>query len=183
MLELIDEGELSGWMIDLDGQPVPGFSLTLRSTMATAQSVSVVSDQQGFFSVEGFPVGGALFRTNSYPVLTVRGIHVSPEPEEPVTVILDTGRYVLQGRVIDGFGEPVAESSITLGWAFRDNGLRSSSTRKTTTDHNGNFFFTGLGPDLHALQVSAAGFSTVVHTIDVGADPNEIVVELEEDTQ
>jgi hypothetical protein len=183
VLELIDEGELSGWMIDLDGQPVPGFSLTLRSTMATAQSVSVVSDQQGFFSVEGFPVGGALFRTNSYPVLMVQGIRVSAEPEEPVTVILDTGRYVLQGRVIDGFGEPVAESSITLGWAFRDNGLRSSSTRKTTTDHNGNFFFTGLGPDLHALQVSAAGFSTVVHTIDVGADPNEIVVELEEDTQ
>jgi len=71
VLERIEQGELSGWMIDLDGHPVPGFSLTLRSTTATAQSVSVVSDQQGFFSVEGFPVGGALLRTNSYPVLMV----------------------------------------------------------------------------------------------------------------
>ena len=183
VLELIDEGELSGWMIDLDGQPVPGFSLTLRSGTATAQSVNVVGDQQGFFSVENFPVGHAMFRTNSYPILMVQGIRVSAEPEEPVMVILDTGRHVLQGRVIDGFGEPVAAASITLGWAFRDNGLRSSSTRKTTGDENGNFVFTGLGPDLHAMQVSAAGFSTVVQTIDVGADPNEIVVELEEDTQ
>ena len=181
VLEPIHEGELSGWMTDLDGNPVPGFSLTLFSITATAQSVSVVGDQQGFFSVEGFPVGGALFRTNSYPVLMVQGIHVPREPEEPVTVILDTGRHVLQGRVIDGFGEPVAGSSITLDWAFRDNSLRSSSTRITTTDPNGNFFFTSLGPDLHAMQVSAEGFSTAVHTIDVGADRNEIVVELEEE--
>jgi len=168
-------------MIDLDGNPIPGFSLTLHSTVATGQSVSVVSDQQGFFSVAGFLVGGAMLRTNSYPVLMVRGLRVSPEPEEPVTVILDTGRHVLQGRVIDGFGEPVAGSSITLDWAFRDNSLRSSSTRITTTDPNGNFFFTSLGPDLHAMQVSAEGFSTAVHTIDVGADRNEIVVELEEE--
>jgi hypothetical protein len=183
VLELIDEGELSGWMIDLDGNPIPGFSLTLRSTTATAQSVSVVGDQQGFFSVEDFPVGGAHFRTNSYPVLLVRGIRVSPEPEEPITVILDTGLHVLQGRVINLFGDPVAASSITLGWEFSYNGLQNSSTRKTTANQNGNFVFTGLGPGLHAMQVSAAGFSTAVHTIDVGTDPNEIVVELEEETQ
>jgi hypothetical protein len=183
VLEPSEQGELSGWMIDLDGHPVPGFSLTLRSTTATAQSVSVVGDQQGFFSVEGFPVGGALFRSNSYPVLMVQGLRVSPEPEDPVTVILDTGRHVLQGRLIDWLGEPVAAASITLGWAFRDNGLQNSSTRKTTADQNGNFVFTGLGPGLHTMQVSAAGFSTAVHTIDVGNDPNEIVVELEEQTQ
>ncbi len=182
VLEPIDEGELSGWMIDLDGNPIPGFSLTLRSAMATAQSVSVVGDQQGFFSVEGFPVGNALFRTNSYPVLTVQGIHVSPEPEEPITVILDTGLHVLQGRVVNLFGEPVAASSITLGWGISYNGLQNSSTRKTTADQNGNFVFTGLGPGLHAMQVSAAGFSIPVLIIDVGIDPGEIVVKLEEES-
>ena len=182
VLELIEQGELSGWMIDLDGHPVPGFSLTLHSTIATGQSVSVVSDQQGFFSVEGFPVGGALLRTNSYPVLTVQGLRVSAEPEEPITVILDTGRHMLEGWVINGFGLPVAASRITLDWEFRDNGLRNSSARQTTADQNGNFIFTDLGPGLHSMQVNAAGFSTVVHTIDVGADPIEIVVELNDDT-
>lgn len=179
VLELIDEGELSGWMIDLDGHAIPGFPLTLRSNMATAKSVSVVSDQQGFFSVQGFPVGDALLRTHSYPILMVQGIHVSADPEEPVTVILDTGKHVLLGRVIDKFGEPVAASIIILNWEFTINGLRNSSTRKTNADQYGNFVFTGLGPDLHALQVSAAGFSTAVHTIDVGTGPHEIVVVLE----
>ncbi len=183
VLEMIDEGELSGRMIDLDGHPVPGFSLTLRSTIAATHSVNVVSDQQGFFSVEDFPAGGALFRTNSDPVLMVQGIRVSPEPAESVTVVLDTGRHVLQGWVLDRFDAPVAASSITLDWAVRENGLRNSSTRKTLTDQNGNFVFTGLGPGLHSMQVSAAGYNTAALNIDVGIDPMEIVIELEEENQ
>jgi hypothetical protein len=182
-LEPNEESGFSGWMIDLDGNPIPGFSMTLYSTVATGQSVSVVSNQQGFFSVADFPVGGAMFRSKSYPVLMVRGIRVSAEPEEPVTVILDTGTHVLQGWVVDGLGGPVAAASITLDWEFRDSGLLSSSARKTAGDQNGNFVFTGLGPGLHTVQVSAAGFSTAVRTVDVGIDPVEITVELEEAAQ
>lgn len=181
VLEPSERGELSGWMIDLDSNPIPGFSLTLHSAIATGQSVSVVGDQQGYFSVEDFPVGGALFRTNSYPVLTVRGLHVSPEPEEPVTIILDIGSHVLQGQVINEFGEPVAAADITLDWEFRISGLLNSSSRKTTADQNGNFIFTGLGSGLHIMQVSAAGFSIVALAINIGIDPNEILVELEEE--
>ena len=180
VLELTDQGELSGWMIDLDGNPIPGFFLKLHSTIATGQSVSVTGDQQGFFTVKGFPVGGAQLRTNSYPVLTVKGMRVSPEPEEPVTVVLDTGLNVLQGQVINMFSEPVAASSITLMWDFRLNGLLSSSIRKATTDQNGNFVFTGLGPGLHTMRVSAAGFNNAVLKIETGIDSGEIIVELEE---
>jgi hypothetical protein len=182
VLEPIDGGELSGWMIDLDGNPVPGFSMKLVSTVATTHSVSVVSDQQGFFSVEDFPVGGAHFRSSSYPKLTVQGLRVSAEPEDPVTVILDTGVYMLEGWVIDGLGEPVAASSITLGFEFIDDGLRSSSSRKTTADQSGYFVFTGLGPGVHAMQLRTAGFKDAALTIDVGIDRDEIVVELEEAT-
>ena len=183
VLEFIDEGELSGWMINLDGDPIPGFSLTLSSLQATAQSVRVVSDQEGFFSVAGFPVGEAVLRTYSDPMLSVLDMRVTAEPEKPVTVILDIGRHVLQGRVTDGFGEPVAATSVTLEWGFNDIVLRYYSVRKTKTDQNGNFFFTGLGPGLHKMQVSAAGFNTALRTIDVSTDPVEIVVKLEELTQ
>lgn len=179
VLELTEQGELSGWMTDLDDNPVPGFFLTLHSTIASGQSVSVTGDQQGFFTVKGFPVGGALFRTNSYPVLTVKGMRVSPEPEEPVTVVLDTGFNVLQGQVINKFSEPVAASGITLFWEFRFNGLLNSSIRKTTTDQNGSFVFTGLGPGLHTMRVSAAGFNDAVLRIETGIDSGEIIVELE----
>lgn len=181
VLERLYAGKLSGWMIDLDGQPIPRFSLTLRSNTATARSVSVVGDQQGFFSVEDFPVGDALFLTSSYPVLMVEGIRVSAEPKEPITVILDTGRYVQKGQVMDRFGVPLGQSAITLGWAFADNGLRSTSTRRITTDQHGQFVFTGLGPDLHTLEISSAGFNTATKTINVGADPVDIVIELQEE--
>ena len=67
-----------------------------------------------------------------------------------------------------------------LGWAFADNGLRSSSTRRSTTDQHGQFVFTGLGPDLHTLEISSAGFNTATKTINVGADPVDIVIELQE---
>lgn len=180
VLELTEQGELSGWMVDLDGNPIPRFFLTLQSTISSGQSVSVTGDQQGFFAVKGFPIGGAQFRTNSYPVLTVKGMHVSSEPEEPITVILDKGLNVLQGQVINMFSEPVAASSIMLIWEFRLNGLLNSSIRKTTSDQDGRFLFTGLGPGLHTMRVSAAGFNDAVLKIETGVDSGEILVELEE---
>ena len=180
VLEPVDRGELSGFMIDLEGNMVRGFSLTLHSVIATGQSVNVSSDQQGFFLVEDFPVGEALFRSGSYPVLMVQGLNVSPEPEQPIAVVLDTGRHVLQGWVMDGYGEPVAAASIKLDWSFRDQGLRSSSTRVTSSDRNGYFVFTELGFGAHKLQVSAAGFSVAERTVNVGVDPGETVVELTE---
>jgi hypothetical protein len=182
VLELTEEGELSGWMIDPDGQPVPGFPITLHSTIATGQSVGVTGDQQGFFRIENFPVGGALLRTNSYPVLTVRGVRVSSEPEEPVTLVLDTGSHFIRGRVVNLFGEPVAASNITLNWEFRFNRLLNSSTRNTMADSNGDFLFTGLGPGPHTMQVGAARFNDMVLTVDTRLDPVDIVVELEEET-
>ena len=101
-------------------------------------------------------------------------------PEEPVTVVLDTGLNVLQGQVINMFSEPVVASSITLMWDFSLDGVQSASIRKTTTDLNGGFLFTGLGPGLHTMRVSAEGFNDAVLTIETGVNSGEIIVELDE---
>ena len=62
-------------------------------------------------------------------------------------------------------------------------GVQSSSSRKTMADQNGNFVFTGLGPGLHRLQVSAAEFiKAAVVKIDIGNAPGNIVVVLDDDT-
>jgi len=181
VLDLMEQGELSGWMIDLNANPIPGFALNLHSRVVAGKSVRVVGDQQGFFSVHDFPVGDAVFSTNSYPVFSVQGIRVSPVPEEPIIVILDTGPHVLQGRVIDSLGEPVVAASVILTWTFSENNVQSSSSsRKTAADQNGKFVFTGLGPGLHRMQVSASGFHAAVLKIDVGAHPADILVKLEE---
>ena len=181
VLDLMEQGELTGWMVDLDGKPIPGFAMNLRSSIASRQLVRVVGDQQGFFSVQDFPVGDAVLRTSSYPVFSVQGIRVSPLPEEPITIFLDTGPHVLEGRVIDSFGKPVAADSVILGWTHNDAGVQSSSSRKTTADQTGYFVFTGLGPGLHRMWVAAPGFRTAVVKIDIGISRDDIIVELEEE--
>jgi hypothetical protein len=184
VLDPIEGGELSGWMVDLNANPIPGFALNLHSRVDAGHSIRVVGDQQGAFLVQDFPVGEAVLSTNSYPMFSVQGIRVSPQPEEPILVILDTGRHVLEGRVTDSLGEPVAAASVILTWSFSENSVqRSSSSRKTETDQTGNFVFTGLGPGSHRLQVSAAGFSTAaVMNIDTEAPPRNIVVQLHDET-
>lgn len=182
VLESMGDGELSGWMTNVDGQPIPGFALTLSSKVAAGQSVQVVGDHQGFFMVEGFPEGSVMLKTNSYPFFEVQGIQASYEAEDPVLVVLDIGQEALFGQVTNGFGDAVAAPEVSLGWQHSDNGVQNYSGRKTTADQNGNFAFTGLGSGVHTLRVNAPGFSMAVITINVGMDPDNIVVELEEES-
>ena len=182
VLESLEEGELSGWMTNVDGQPIPGFALTLSSKVAAGQSVQVVGDHQGFFAVEGFPEGGVMLKTNSYPFFEVQGIQASQETEEPVLVVLDMGREAVFGKVTNVFGDTVAAPEVSLGWQHSENGVQNYSGRKTTADQNGNFAFTGLGSGVHTLRVNAPGFSMAVITIDVGTDPDNVVVELNEES-
>ena len=138
-------------MTDVDGKRVPGFALTLHSQGATGQSVPVVSDHQGFFSVKGLPEGKVVLKTNSYPVFETQGIRSSYEAEEPVRVVLDMGQHALHGRVTNSFGDPVPAPEVFLGWHYSENGLQNFSARKTTADQNGNFAFTGLGAGAHTV--------------------------------
>ena len=179
VLERTENGELSGWMVDLEGNPVPGFPLKLHSRVVAGKSVRVVGDPQGFFLVQDFPVGEAMLSTNSYPVFSVQGIRVSAPPEEPITAILDRGPHVLEGRVVDSLGDPVAADSILLGWTFNLGEVKSKSSRKTAADRNGYFVFTDLGPGVHRMWVSAPGFRTVVVDVDIGVERDEFVVKLE----
>ena len=180
VLEPLGEGELSGWMTDAGGRPIPGFALTLSSKAAAGQSVQVVGDHQGFFMVEGFPEGGVVLKTNSYPVFETQGISASHEVDEPVSVVLDMGPHAIHGRVTNIFGDTLAAPEVSLGWQLNVNGARNYSARKTIADLNGNFVFTGLGSGVHTLRVNAPGFSMAVINVNIGTDPDNIVVELNE---
>ncbi|MBT8057580.1 MAG: carboxypeptidase-like regulatory domain-containing protein [Gammaproteobacteria bacterium] len=180
ILEPLGEGELYGWMSDVDGNPIPGFALTLHSATAGGHSIQVVGDHEGFFEVDSFPEGSVVLKTNSYPVFEIKGLRASTEAEEAVPVILDIGRKTLFGQVTNGFGQAVAAPEVSLGWQHTELGVQNYSARKTTADRNGNFFFTGLGPGEHTLRVNAPGFSMAVVTVNVGMDSNNVIVKLEE---
>lgn len=180
VLEPLNQGGLSGFITAVDGVPVPGIALTLKSSVVAGRSVQVVSDSVGFFSVEQFPEGGAVLKSHSYPIFTTQGFRVSSEPEEPVEVVLDVGPHALFGRVTTVSGETVPGVEVFLGWKLSANGVQNYSDRKTTADQNGIFVFTGLGSGEHTVRLNPPGFNTAVMTVNVGMDSDNIVVELEE---
>ena len=181
VLEPLHDGVVSGWMIDVDGYPIPGFALSLRSQVAHRQSVLVTGDDDGFFAVEKIPEGSVELSTASLPKIIATGIRASPEAEEPVLVVLDLGSLELRGRVTNRSGKPLAAPSVNLAWWHRENGVRSFSARNTAADANGKFSFTGLGPGPHSLQVSMPGYSTAKIELDVGVNQSEPIVQLDEE--
>ena len=123
-----------------------------------------------------------MLKSKSYPIFTTQGIRASAEAEEPFVVVLDMGSNALFGRVTNAFGDMVAGAEVSLDWKHVESGVQHYSDRKTTADHNGKFAFNELGPGVHTLRVNAPGFSMAVININIGTDPGNMVVELEEES-
>jgi protocatechuate 3,4-dioxygenase beta subunit len=176
VLESLRYGSLSGRMIDLNGNPVPHFSLWLRSGNGSAQQPLLVSgDGTGHFSVPKAPLGSVSFATISNPQLAITGLDLSSGGAENVALILDRGGYEVRGRVVDGHGNPVAAPRVTLQWSHQGNGLQSRSLRRSSADANGFFTFTNVGPGAHSLSVSAPGFDSSQLEVE---SPGDLVVQL-----
>jgi protocatechuate 3,4-dioxygenase beta subunit len=174
--EPLEYGSLSGRMIDLSGKPLPHFSLWLRSSNGSAQQpLLVTSDASGLFTVPAVPLGRLSFTSVSNPRLTVSGPDLSSETTENVELILDWGSYAIQGRVLDGYGNPVAAPRVILQWSHRQNGLQSLSVRRSSADANGFFLFTRVGPGRHSVTVAAPGFEPVRLEAE---SPGNLVVQL-----
>ncbi len=178
-LECLNHGTLTGRMVDLDGNPVPGFGLWLRSiNVVNQQPVQVTGDQGGYYFIKDVPSGDLTFESHSFPLFNISGIHMPVGAEKNVELVLDWGSYVIRGSALDVMGNPVPATEISLSWFHRGNGVRSYSIRKTIADADGDFLFTRLGTGLHTISINAPGFKTTVleHEVDVGWD--EVVVQL-----
>ena len=182
VLEPFGSGEFSGWLIDPEGNQVSGYKLTARHEQSIQQSLLVTSDHEGFFSVEEFPEGPVRLGRDSAPRFTITGIRASSKAQESAIVVLDLGRHVIQGLVKNRRGDPVISREVVLTWRHRENAVQSDSRRSTISDANGGFEFAGIGVGQHTLEVKAPGYGTAEVTINVGMDPANIVVELEEES-
>jgi protocatechuate 3,4-dioxygenase beta subunit len=182
VLEPLVSGEFSGWLIDTEGNQVSGYSLTVHHEQSIQQSSLVTSDHEGYFMVDEYPEGPVRLGREAAPRFAITGIRASSKAQEPVLVVLDLGRHVIQGLVTNRRGEPVVSPEVILTWVHREKTVQSDSWRGTATGANGSFEFAGIGVGQHTLQVKAPGFRAAVIEIDVGMDPTNIVVELEEDS-
>ena len=182
MLEPLASGEFSGWLVDTEGNQVSGYSLTVHHEQSIQQSSLVTTDHEGFFMVEELPEGPVRLEREAAPRFTITGISASSTAREPVLVVLDLGQHKIQGLVTNRRGDPVVSPEVVLTWRHEENAVQSASSRSTNTGANGRFEFAGIGVGQHSIQVKAPGYRAAVIEIDVGMDPTNIVVELEEDS-
>ena len=178
VLEPLEMGTVSGTMVDILGEPVPHFSLWLRSLKALGDTVSVVGDDAGAFVVEDIPVGDLQFQTRSLPRLTVRGIRLAPNEVKEAVLVLDWGDLSFQGSVLDEDEVPIAGARVTLTWKHNANGAQSSSFRNTVTDAAGYFTFSGLGAGDHRIIVTTKSHGTTKEQYEVGGGGPEPVIRL-----
>jgi hypothetical protein len=155
ILDPLDVGRLSGRLLDTAGNPVPNFTLLIRTGAA---SVPVTSDGAGFFAVDDVPEGPVQLETNSFPRLITSGIQLPAGGEAEVVALLDIGNQQVSGRVIDDRGAPVAGANVTLSWTQRQPPLLHESLRQSVSAADGGFLFTRLGAVPHQIIVQAPGF-------------------------
>jgi protocatechuate 3,4-dioxygenase beta subunit len=153
-------GAVSGHVMDTAGNPIPGFSLTVRSRSAMSVSRRITADASGDFYVDDVPAGELMFESHAYPSLSVRGVRLRPDAEKDVVLVLDWGDHRLSGYVRDSGGEAVPAARVWVSLNQRSGGVQTRSTRVTTADANGYFAFTGLGPGTHQVRVDAPGFES-----------------------
>ncbi len=174
----LDIGRLTGHMVDVEGAPIPRFSLWLSSSDARAQAVQISGDDSGAFSVDQAPAGPLSFSTRSVPQINVSGFTMPPGESQDVQLVLDWGEGVIEGHVTDSRGNPVPGAQLSLAWSNQSGGARSTSTRTTLTDADGSFRFTQLGPGSHQLVVTAPGHGSGQHRVDVAAGRRDVEVSL-----
>ncbi len=154
VLERLSAARLSGRMVNADGDPIPNFRLSLRSSQARNKALAVTSDENGYFIVEEAPVGELTFSTTGF---VVRGVSLGSTAQGDVRLVLDWGDHVLRGAVVDERGRALAGARVDLSWLHESAGLSRGSSRRTQTDAGGSFEFKELGPGLHTLEVHADG--------------------------
>ncbi len=175
VLERLSAARLSGRMVNADGDPLPNFRLSIRSTQASGKALAVTSDENGYFVVEEAPVGKLTFSTTGF---VVRGVSLGSAAEEDVRLVLDWGDHVLRGAVVDDRGRALAGARVDLSWLHESAGLSSGSSRRTQTDAGGSFEFTQLGPGPHTLEVHADGHPPTRESVPLRRLTEEVEIRL-----
>jgi protocatechuate 3,4-dioxygenase beta subunit len=179
VLKPLDEGRLTGQMVDAEENPLSDLRLWLWSEQSRGNRIEVWTDSRGFFAVEGAPEGELKFSSRSRPYLEIGGITLAGREDKDVLLVVDWGEHGIEGRVIDASGGPVSGAQVSLSWSHQGGAIRSISSRGTVADEEGFFRFAQLGPGDHQLTVTAPGYHGARKRHKVGAYSRDVEVRLE----
>lgn len=166
-------GLLTGRIVNIKGNPVPGFTLSIRSLPKPRWSNTVTGDEGGRFEVGQVPQGG-LEISRLDQLLKITGLHFTAGSSSLLNLVVDFGPYTITGHAYDELGEPIAGASVLLNWVYTLGGVRSVTNRRTMTDPSGKFAIDGLGEGPHDLIISLSDAGVYRHNIDVGNETGQI---------
>ncbi len=179
VLEALGSGALSGTLVDADGDPVPRFTFTVRSTLSFASSVVGTTDDRGRFRLQSVPSGNLVLETRTIPRVRVHGIRLEDGGEATVRVPLGFGDRTLRGRVVSGAGRGVPGAHVSFTWSARADGLQSTLTHETVAGQDGRFEVEGLAPGSGLVNARARGFELARTGCTISATGPADTVELE----
>lgn len=178
VLEALPIAPLTGRIVDINGTPVPGLSVSLRSNVKPTFSHHVVTNSLGQFHASGFPLGPYEVSSMTGLLLTITGLGFSGALT-PVELTVDSGSYRVSGRVYDHMGNPVGGAGVFLDWTLNRGAVRNFTARRTITDPGGRFSIDGLGEGPHDLLLVANRESVFRRQIDIGRESGYLDVVME----
>jgi len=178
-LNSLPVARIAGNIMSVDGNPIPNFSLTLRGSRAGQKTVSVTSDDVGYFETDNAPPGDIIFSTMANPLFVISGLSVEAGDDTYPNLVLDSGDNSIRGQVLAQTGNPLSGAELSLFWQHKSENLTSTSTRQSITDESGIFQFTELGRGIHTLKVSATGYQRKKVNYDVGRQFDEVLIRLD----
>ncbi len=188
-IQLMALGGVKGIVVDGDGKPVKAFSARAEPIDIDAgyetprTSFKTFSGAEGGFEIPNLPPGSYTINVQSpgYRGAQAENIRVAAADVADVGVLRLQAGGMLNGRVIDAYGTPVPDATVTvIGGASRLPGARGGASATTaTTDADGRFAFEGLKGGATKFRVSKPGYlSTDSDSIDPNTLASELVLRL-----
>lgn len=173
---------LSGHLVNADGNAVPDFGIKIRSSEKDTWAATFITDRFGYFQVDQVPLGALEFSSTYGPALRITGYEFSLNQQSPLVLVVDHGPYEINAMVFDQYDNPVAGANVVLNWLHTDDGKRSVVSRQSITNAAGQFSIGQLGSGEHSLVISALDGSTYQQEIDVNHLNSELTIFLRADS-
>ena len=158
--------KLSGRVVDLAGEPVKRYALSVRpegtfAFMMDPESVGIMSqrvrDPEGRFFVDGLLPGDWTLKVvaGGYGEVEKTTLTLPPSPGELVIQVFELS--TLKGVVYGPDGKPVPKARVT--YRVVEGGLDMSTFGQKNTDRRGRFRFGGVAPGTLKINASADGYA------------------------
>lgn len=184
-LKLLPAGTLAGQIVDAEGRPVAG--ATVSASPTDPGLIGRPDEKEARVGAEGRFLLRGLTPETGYR-LFVKAEGFVPAWEEavlgkpgqgvpPVRIVLSRG-VTFTGRIVDPAGQPVAGADLALSIAAEGpegTGFSMSTRVQASSDSTGRFRFQQVGKGAYSLQVVHPGFAPAYRSGTVGARRRPVV--------